>query len=249
MKKYYASQDELGIIKGQRVYPREEAMKMANEDDRDTISRHLGVKFWGYRDDLKENGFISVFSNHVPTCVETDAFREWLESEVQRTGNETSTVRYQAYSHILAKYDELNGTTATVEETLKPTPKFKVGDDVIATGCGGGKTRGKVLSVYDTICGIRYDLKMERPGVIGISWQEKELSLCPKTKLVFSLEKAFDKTRKEQGLEMAIRCSNAFVKWNGKQANEMGAITNGDTTWFPNVFAKDSDLFIEVEVK
>lgn len=237
MKQYFASVDELGIKKGQQVYPRKEAFEMMDKETRRwyTFKRFSNYEYFSpYY--LPKFGWTYVSNNNVPFCVETkdkDLFKEWL---VRGTGSQNLYTR----DYILLKYDELNGKAP---QEPKPAPKFEVGDEVIATGCGGEKTRGKVLQVYNTPFGIRYDVCMKTTGIISMSWQEYELSLAPKTKLVFSLEKWVEKRMKTDGAGFVVQYYETAKVYKGLTNDEIESFFDQGN------YSDEPDLFVEVESK
>jgi hypothetical protein len=230
MKSYFASKNEIGIKKGQQVYPRKEAFEMMDEETRRWYSLYSNYEYFSpYY--LPKFGWTYVSDNNVPICVddEKDAFREWL---VHGIGSQNIYTR----DYILLKYDELNGKAP---QEPKPTPKFEVGDEVIATGCGGEKTRGKVLKVYNTPFGIRYDVCMKTIGIISQSWQEYELSLAPKTKLVFSLEKWVEKRMKVNGAKYIVENIGDWKSYDGHTVSFFSVLET--------LYDTDPDLFVEAE--
>jgi len=225
MKRYYASQDELGIKKGQRVYPREEALKMMNEKNRVVHMRgeFLNDKFFAK---CKDGGWIIVLNENVPICVddEKDAFREWLVKEISNAPQGYSHDRFTAVM-ALKKYDELNDNAPQ-----EPKPLFEVGEKVVSVV--NGET-GIVLEIRKDKDGYGY--RLER--LLGII-PESYLRKAPKTKLVFSLEKWVEKRMKFCGAKHVVEHIVNWIKEDGKTVDEM---YDGK-----GYYSSEPDLFVEV---
>ena len=131
--RYYASQDELGVKKGQRVYPREEVLKIMNPEARATFSNHLfsNKKFFAPTK-WDPSGWIYVDNTNPPIrkeidIPEKDLFREWLAKEKKEIGEKEWTeighAEWKIYEKVLAKYEEIHGKPAEEPKTQPKTKK------------------------------------------------------------------------------------------------------------------------------
>jgi len=248
MKQYFASADEMFVKKGQRVYPREEAVKMIVAKGLTGLTSMFDSHaFWTMVNDGID-GWVYIEDKNVPTCVETedkDAFREWLEAESKKP--------YGAGCEpILSKYDELHDVKtsfATGEELPKqkpvpseakkaeqPKPLFEVGETISLTAT-------KFKYVVESRCFENnkwfYTVRSSN-GITIEDMNEQFFSKLPKTKLVFSLEKWVDMAKGGLSAKDFITRYEEAKKYSGLTFNE---VLNKYGVAFT------SDLFVEVEVK
>jgi len=236
MKKYYASADELGIKKGQQVWPREEALKMNNGWAKGNVECFSGYAFWG--EDLSSSfkRWEFVCPRNEPICIETpdepqiDLFREWLVSN--RTGYAVSM------NTVLGKYDEINGIPAPQE----PKPLFEVGEKV--------NSNFTHESVKVEICDRRFKdgkwvyivfSKTKETKMIYNEVPESELRKLPKTKFVFSLEKWVEWAMKENGAKFVVDHYDIEKRYVG--------MTQEEVCHKYGLVPSNKPIYVEVEVK
>jgi hypothetical protein len=224
MKSYFASKNEIGIKKGQQVYPRKEAFEMMDEETRRWYSMYSNYEYFSpYY--LPKFGWTYVSDNNVPICVddEKDAFREWL---VHGIGSQNIYTR----DYILLKYDELNGKAP---QEPKPTPKFKVGEKVIYQEIG----TFEIATVIYNYSKKAYEYTFKECPYLIIG--ENEIVPKPKTKLVFSLEKWVEKRMKVNGAKYIVENIGDWKSYDGHTVSFFSVLET--------LYDTDPDLFVEAE--
>lgn len=141
-------------------------------------------------------------------------FREWLEERVVK-----NDVDFMTWRKCLTKYDE-----------LAEQPEFKVGDKV--------SVDGEEVEISEVITEPTYRMKNRLKTVI---FSAEELTLAPKTKLVFSLEKWVEKRIKERGSLYIIANIDDAKRLVGKTMDEINSPGK------VYICTAEPDLFVEVD--
>ena len=228
MKSYFASKNEIGVKKGQQVWPREEVLKMMSAEEKFQSRIHgccSGDVFFT-KNCSGSGNWIYVKNENVPFCVETkdkDLFKEWL---VRGTGSQNLYTR----DYVLAKYDELHGTP---KEEPKPEPKFKVGEKVIYQEIG----IFEIATVIYNYSKKAYEYTFKEYAFLIAS--ENEIVPKPKTKLVFSLEKWVEKRMKVNGAKYIVENIGDWISYDGHTVSFFSVLET--------LYDTDPDLFVEVQ--